>query len=326
MATELGGAAFAKDVASVNSLLLTWIAQYLPFLLVTYGTLDGSEMTSMARDIDPSEWKHAIDDCLIQPVRDSEAVYLLDYSGLHVTNKLVSHFRSQPTAAVHFLAMMAHAYLFSVSSYKMQNVAGLRSSLCLDYLRTTAPYAMTTLYTVWLVSTDQVEMARHMHRMYLKASKSLFKWEPKYVNEYALERMESVKVLFAIPEDLYSPLAMDKHYSYLPVVQAPAVKSLMQALRARADYDLFSYEMIRYAGPNASATVASRWRLRQGRAIAKGESAFMDVNAIFIPFYNLAMVPPAVLSDPFMDADDVITSYARAGDLISHEIMHAFDR
>lgn len=283
-----------------------------------------SNMADFTPNINASEWKQAIDDCLPQPTEEDEEVYIFDTPGLRLTDTLVNHFRAEPDVAVHWITMVVHSYLFSASSHKMQKMSASRTSKCEEYLKTIAPFAMQVLYSIWHTSVDEMEMARHILRMQLNASKSMFTWMPPRVRQHALERLQSIRVILGIPGNLYSPLAMDKYYSYLPVFKVPVVSSLLVAFHAKANFDIFNYQMTRFS--DYSSVIKNRWRLQRARETSKEEAVFIGANAAFLPLYMLVLVPPVLLSEPFLDGTDIITSYAGIGRVMGHEMMHSFGR
>lgn len=312
-----------RHVSGVNALFKTWMASLKP-ANPSYGLL--TDMAAFTPSINASEWKHALDDCLPLPMQEAEDVYMLDTRGLILTDKLVERFRSTPSVAVHWITMVVHAYLFSASSYKFQEMSGPTSSKCVSYLKTIAPFALQVLYAAWHVSTDQLEVTRHIHRMFLNASKSMFTWMPPVVRHHAVERLRSIKLILGVPDDFYSPLAMDKRYSYLPVFKVPVISSILNAFETKANYDIFNFQMARTARHSSSAVVKNRWRLQHTREIARMEDIFIGANAAFLPLYMLVFIPPVLHTDPLLSLTDIVTSYAGIGRIVSHELMHAFDR
>lgn len=310
-----------EDVLNVNSQVKFWTAS-AKTINPSYTLLE--DMTSLTPNINASEWKRAIDNCLPQPLREEEDVYLLETTGLYLTNKLVSYYHILPTAAIHWITMVVHAYLFSATSSTLQNATAPGSSNCEDYMKAIAPFAMQAIYAEWRVSVGQMETARHIHRMLMNASKAFFKWMPKDVRLHALGRLRSIEPIFIIPDSFYSPLTMDRYHSYLPKFETPFIESLLDAYEARAIYDIFNFQMER--GPNITSSVArNRWRLLHSRETSRMESVYTEANAAFVLLYMLVMLPPVMLGDPFVDLTRILLSYAGLGRVLSHEIMHSFD-
>lgn len=309
-----------RDVTLVNALLEIWslsIPSVDPFYAVV------PVMATYTPNINASEWKNAIDNCLQQPLKNDEVLYLLDTSGLFLTDQLVDHFRVEPSIAIHWITMVVHSYLFSASSYKMQKMSGPGSTTCESYIKTIAPFATQALYALHYVSSDHVDMARYIYRNIVKASNNFFSWMSADARHVALERIRSVKLVLGVPEAFYSPLAMDKHYSYLPEFKKPFITSILDAFKAKANHDIFTFQMSRFANMSVDT---GRWRLDRTREAAMIEELYLGPSAGFVPLYMLILVPPVLVSDMFLRFTDVIFSYAGIGRVISHELMHAFGR
>lgn len=146
MAKELGGEAFQKNVLRVNLRIRIWEIWAKP---VNPYFVSVAHMAGLTPKINAAQWKRAIDDCLPQPLQEKEDVYLLENSGLYVTDKFVNEYRSKPAEAVHWITMVVLAYLFSATSFKMQSMATLQRSNCEDYMKTIAPFAKQALYAEW---------------------------------------------------------------------------------------------------------------------------------------------------------------------------------
>ncbi|CAN7948963.1 unnamed protein product, partial [Ixodes hexagonus] len=205
---------------------------------------------------------------------------------------------------------------------RLQSLIPRGSTRCEEYVWTVAPFALQALYAQELVSVNQVEVAKHIFKHMLYAVRHKFRWMTNSSRKYAIERFRSLLPIIGIPDDLYSPLAMDKQYSYLPKFKAPFISSILDAFEARANHDLFNFMMTRFG----KFAVESRWKSLYLLETAETRGLDISANAFYTPYYMMMFIPTPMLAMPFLDVDMPATSYGSLGSTIGHEAMHAFDR
>ncbi|CAN7948203.1 unnamed protein product, partial [Ixodes hexagonus] len=318
IAQELGGENFAADVQEVDTKFRVWTSRARDrnpdhMILV--------EMAERTPHINVYEWTDIISKHLIHGFKQTELIYVHKFPGLYLTDRIVAEYRDSPRAAMNWITMVVHYYLIWASSYRLQNMTTKGVSKCEDYVWTVAPFALQALYAQTHVSVNQVEVAKHMFKHMSYAIQQKFNWMMDRPRQEALERFGSLLLVIGVPDGLYSPLAMDKQYSYLPKFKAPFVSSIVAALEAKAKYDLFNFMMTRLGISSAAA----RWKMMHLLAAAETRGFDISTNAFYAPFYMTIFIPTPMLEMPFMDLDMPASSYAGLGHTIAHEAMHAFD-
>ncbi|KAM7311284.1 neprilysin-3-like [Ixodes scapularis] len=222
---------------------------------------------------------------------------------------------------MNWITMVIHYYLMWASSYRLQRMSVWSNSKCTEYLWAVAPFALQALYAQEHVSINQVEVAKHMFRQMSYAFRHKLKWMTNSSRKEALERFHSLVPIIGVPDDFYSPLRMDKHYSYLPKFKAPFVVSILLALEAKANFELFNFMVTRF-GKWADA---SRWKSPFVLEAAETRGLYISANAFYLSYYMAIFIPSPIMAMPFMDEDMAVISYAGLGHSIAHEAMHAYD-
>lgn len=285
-----------------------------------YGSIE--TLAKHTPHIKASHWKRVINEYLPEPIPDTEDIYIHDARGLILTDMFVFEFSDYPTPAVHWLSTVLYSYLFSAASYKLQRTTQFRATKCEMYLMNLAPFALHALYAQTYASTDEVDVAQHIFTQFRIANPRLFGWMDFVAERNAHQRFRNIRMVLGVPRDLYSPLILDKRYSYLPKFTEPFVESLLEAFEAKMKYDIVSYHM----SISKSNVSHGRWRLLHLREEATTDPSFLAGDPYFAPYSSVAFVPAMMLAAPFVDLQDSIASWGGIGRVMAHQMTRAFDR
>lgn len=319
LATELGGTDFATHVHEVGTKVRAWSTRLRRHDSSYWHIM---EIAGVARNIHPELWEETLGTSLLKGWHRSERIYVHKSEGLYLTDKLVGEYKENPEPAIHWLTMVVHFYLLSASAYRLQVMAANFQSQCEEYALRIAPFALHALHAQWRVSVGDMDVARHMQRRLGSAMGHMFPWLWDEVQTYLKDRFRKIRTVIGLPRAFYSPLSMEKLYSYLPTFKEPFVTSFLDALEAKANNDIFNYNMARQK-ENVSA---ARWRLLHVPEAAESENFGPWANALYVKYYMVAFIPSVMLSWPYLDAANVVTSYAGLGFSMAHEMCHTFDK
>lgn len=279
------------------------------------------ELGESTPQISAAEWKAAIDKCIPGGFPSDELIYIQTVETLDMINLFMGEYKYNTTRAVNWLTMMVHAFFFSASSKVYIINSGLKALKCASYLMTIAPFSLNALFAQRQVSTDELDVALHIKKLILAQGDKLF----NYVNAQAAkglhDHMKRVKVVLGVPEELYSPLEMERHYSYLPVFKKPFITSLLDAYEAKAEHDLFNLRMSMF---NPSDISESRWRLQHQIESAISEGFYLGPRATYVPQYSVAYVPPTALALAYLGMNESVLAWSGIGRIIAEQIMRAF--
>ncbi|KAG0418488.1 hypothetical protein HPB47_004836 [Ixodes persulcatus] len=205
--------------------------------------------------------------------------------------------------------MYLHYYFAGASSYRLPKLFIAYKDRCLTYVRHVAPHALNVLLTQLIVSTDDVQSAKHIITKIRNLFPKFYNWTDTESRQLAMKRLNDIRVILGIARKFYSPAVMEKEYRYLPVFEGPFLQDLLQAFKNRAEVELFAF---------AHGT---------GK-LERDASVFTELaqygNAFYTPHLHTVYIPSAILTEPFVMLDSHVATYALLGTVLGHEISHAF--
>ncbi|CAN7985910.1 unnamed protein product, partial [Ixodes hexagonus] len=318
VAIPFGDPSFMTDVLTVDRLFRVWLNDVpSSYRTPIYGRFDA--IANMTPNIDEATWNASINKYL--PMRfpsSTNTLYLRDLWGLYIMSNLKKEFEAKTKPVYHWLTLMVHWYFFSASSFEYELLSGSPTSKCASYIRQVAPFALQALFAHRHVATDDVALAKRIHRKYVSMSSKLFPWFFQYTR--AQDRFRNIRVILGVPDYLYNPLSMDRHYSYLPKFKEPVVTSILDAFEARAKHDMFNFQMSVFN----SSVHANRYQFRPMREDGGAEDFFLGASPVYIPYFSVVFIPPVMLSMQFLLGTGSVAQWAVIGRLIARGMVHAF--
>ncbi|CAN7942825.1 unnamed protein product [Ixodes hexagonus] len=122
-------------------------------------------------------------------------------------------------------------------------------------------------------------------------------------------RLNDIVVILGTDGKFYSPVAMEKQYSYLPAFKGPFIEDLLQTFRNRAEVELYRL-------------AHSRGKLERDTSVFTELKQFG--NAFYTPHLHTVYIPSAMLTGPFVMRKSLVATYGLIGTTLGHEISHAF--
>ncbi|EEC04024.1 hypothetical protein IscW_ISCW002203 [Ixodes scapularis] len=318
VAIPFADASFMIDVQKVDRLFRIWINQVpSSYRTPVIGVFDA--IANKTPNIDKATWKASINKYLLTPFDENlSLINLHNMWGLLIMSNLKKEFEANTKPVYHWLTMMVHSYLFSASSFEYVLLSRSPTSKCASYIRQVAPFALQALFAHKHVSTDDVALAKRIHRKFVSLSSRVFPWLGG--DKSAQERFRNVRVILGIPDILYNPLTMDRHYSYLPKFDEPVVLSILLAFEAKAKHDMLNYQM----GMFTSGVLANRYRFKPLREDGVAENFFLGATPLYVPYFSVFFIPPVLLSTTFFAGSSSVSQWASIGRLIARGMVHPF--
>ncbi|CAN7938817.1 unnamed protein product [Ixodes hexagonus] len=240
------------------------------------------------------------------------AFYLLQPRMISVANQFMEKYRDNPVPFAQWMTLLVHSYFASASSYPLQKASDTYASRCVNYVEYLAPHALNSLITESIVSTDQVETAKHILRYIKNAFPSFLNWTRRDHKDRAVERVKNLTTVFGIPRRFYSPVVMNSEYHFLPIFRGSFAENILTAYKARAEIEIFNY---------AFARTPRKMELDLSHKVCLRQAA----NAHYYRHMHAMYIPSVMMSDLTIVEGSLAASYGLAGSIVAHEMGHVFD-
>ncbi|CAN7942855.1 unnamed protein product, partial [Ixodes hexagonus] len=305
---------FLSDVKEVDQKIRDWVkdlrSEYPAYMTA-------AQMSFYTPRINASAWEERLSQHLPLRLGPNETLYVQKVEGLALTDKFVNEYGSNPKVGLHWVTAVVEYYLLAAAR------STGKDTKCVEYIQHMAPFALNAIYGQRHVETKQVELGKHMYRQFRCTIRQFFKWMMTGPAAYAQDRFELTRLVLGVPENLNSLLGLETQFHYLPVFKDPFVTSFLNALRLKAEEDIFNFQMTRFQ----RGVAVDRWRLLYNLEAVETEemSSLSRSSAAFVPYSMVVFLPSMLMLPPFMDIESVAFSYAGTGRLIAQTAMHAFD-
>ncbi|XP_075529910.1 endothelin-converting enzyme homolog [Dermacentor variabilis] len=322
-ATSDKASKFAKRIRSVFS-DLTAVNALFPSQRIT---LDNTTVEKLANNTaghsTGETWLKVINKRLPrdQAIGKSEHVLTLNNSGLLLKTILDNAKRSGYADLVLFagwnIVVSLRAALSSSLLYCMSggdSTAQLDSMvLCLGYTNQVAPFAIGRFVVDSLELQRSINYTNNTWNAVKKATRENFanlSWMDQSTAKGAIEHVDSLATVIALPEHVQTNEALDAYYSYLdPNISQPFIQWLFKTKHRRLD------EQKRLL--NKSTVTIYRDDIDYQAYV---------VNAYYVPVMHVMAILPAIMNAPFVpQAVPAAIHYGAIGKVLGHELTHAFD-
>ncbi|XP_064481562.1 endothelin-converting enzyme-like 1 [Ornithodoros turicata] len=303
-AKRMGNRRFAEEVDFVSSTVRHYLGlrgtpkpTYAPF----------SSIEAVTPNISLGTWLTAINRNLRIHIGGRTEVYFCDTIGAKVVNKVMSS-PYDIVAVLNWIGFIIHYYLASASSRTLQDMFERTPNKCMRYMTRLAPYAVAARISRRAVSKDSEEIIRHLYRQMLKVVPNFFKWLDPTSRAAAIERFQHIRVIFGVPDQLRSPLALDRYYDFLPKFEAPFVRSMINAFRAKA----LKASRMRDVVNGPPRMLAADWEHAEPKANFEYWKTMMTVH-----------MPSIMFNIPVAEPSSLAAMYGALGTITGHELSHA---
>ncbi|XP_050047575.2 neprilysin-1-like [Dermacentor andersoni] len=279
----------------------------------------------VAQQVAPDTLLNAINKHLPKntPVQKDEKVLVYNKTGFALSEMLRTANRSRYAHLVLFSgwnivarnnAGMSSSLLTCMSGKASEDARVLAAGICLHFVNEMAGYALARFYV------DSAELSRavldvtdtwNAVRDATRRNFPTLSWMDKSTAAGAMDHVDSLLSIVAVPAHLNTSQALDAFYDYLGADQSqPFFQWFMKSRNRRSDkYKSFIREDPKVAVHREDMPLSS-----------------VDVNAFYLHLYHIMVVLPAIIAPPFAApgvAPAVI--YGSIGKVLGHELSHAFD-
>ncbi|XP_064472752.1 neprilysin-1-like [Ornithodoros turicata] len=290
------------------------------------GNIDGNakpvyirveDITTLSREFLTTErFLWAVNRHLHEDVRleSDDEVHLLDHNFLWHVGEYINKFESQgrQSDVAVLIGWVIASHMAPAFTYRVYSDSAYGFSLatfsCISLVAEMAPYPL-----IWFMTEDYVvpqdwNETSHILEDVRAAMAESFEWMDEASKWSALQRLKVIRQIVAYPDTVSTKDGLDSRYSYLlKTIQGPFSRSYVRSKRAGRD-----------------ARNAMLGRI----AIPRQEDDWLAVplvNAMFVPFYHVVIIPTSIMLPPFLVTDFPVASYGGVGHVVAHELSHAFD-
>ncbi|XP_075529890.1 neprilysin-1-like [Dermacentor variabilis] len=139
----------------------------------------------------------------------------------------------------------------------------------------------------------------------------MLSWMDQSTATGAINHVDNLVSIIALPAHLNSSQALDAFYDYLEADQSqPFFQWLIKSWKRRSD----KHKRLLREGPNVQVH-------REDKPLSS-----VDVNAFYLRLYHIMAILPAIMAPPFIAPGVALTvTYGSIGKILGHELSHAFD-
>ncbi|XP_065296999.1 neprilysin-1-like [Dermacentor albipictus] len=316
----IGGAKFARDVVSVESIVSRWADTFASGHAGSEPEyLTVRSLALRTPGISVHEWLRAINQSPPVYVSAADDVYVFDQRGVQLTHRIDAHFGGgRRREVLRWIAALVFHYLAPATSYNLMLRFGRPPQRsCYEYALALAPYALVTQAARRRVWPEEVSAARAVYeRLRAVVRSSLADWmASRAAREEAETRVNALSVVLGVPDHLNTAAGLDAEYDYLEGFHSVFIRDLLRSFKAKAK------RAARLFNASQSAPVAN---LRTAMYSGAPHPSIGD-EPFFVPFYHVIVVPPRFLAPPFVLINSSAASYGGFGHVIGAAMLEAFD-
>ncbi|XP_064472619.1 endothelin-converting enzyme 2-like isoform X1 [Ornithodoros turicata] len=241
-------------------------------------------------------------------------IHLLDYNFFwHIgeyINKFESEHRQSDVAVL--IGWVLASHMAPALTYRVYSETPYGFSLatfsCISLVAEMAPYPLTWFMTEDYVVPQNWNKTKRILEDVRAAMADSFGWMDDASRWSALQRLKLIRQIVAYPDTVSTKSGLDGRYGYLHnTIHGPFGLSYLKTKQV-------------------SRTVRNAQLSRP--AIPRQEDDWLAVplvNAMFVPFYHVVIIPTTIMLPPFLVTDLPVASYGGLGHVLAHELSHAFD-
>ncbi|KAH6938725.1 hypothetical protein HPB50_012041 [Hyalomma asiaticum] len=315
----IGGARYARDVVSVESVVSSWADTFAS----NYAGPEPEYLTvrSLALrtpGISANDWMRAINQSPPVYVSAADDVYVFDQRGVQLTQRIDSEFGERRREVLRWIAALVFHYLAPATSFNLMLRFGRPPQRsCYEYALTLAPYALVTQAARRRVWPEEARAARAVYERVRDVVKSsLADWMASRVaRDEAETRVNNLNVVMGVPEHLSTAAGLDAEYDYLEGFHGVFIRDLLRSFKAKAK------RAARLFNASLSTPVAN---LRTATYSGAPQPS-IGGEPFFVPYYHVIVVPPRYLAPPFVLINSSAASYGGFGHVIGAAMLEAFN-